>query len=118
MSTHLAAVPVDANQLDLLALVADNSTPLGRLHDLDFHAACIEDGRAHDGYVSTSRVSAILHRRLRDFNPRSLSAKWSGACGPDGFLDKTDIDDPIDPTHSRGNGNKSTKLRRLRGWSP
>jgi hypothetical protein len=116
--TQLAASPVAAEQLDLLSLVADADTPLGRLHDLDFRAACIEDGRAHDGYVSTSRVSAILHARLRDFSPRSLSAKWAGACGPDGFLDKTDIDDPIDPTHSRGNGNKSTKLRRLRGWSP
>lgn len=116
--TTLAARPVDAEQLDLLSLVAESDTPLGKLHDLDFRAACIEDGRAHDGYVSTSRVSAILHSRLRDFNPRSLSAKWMAACGPDGFLDKTDIDAPIDPTHSRGNGNKSTKLRRLRGWNP
>lgn len=116
MTLQLAASPVYGDQLDLLSAIADNSSPLGSLHALDFMAACIADGRAHDGYVSTSRVSAILHARCLDFSPNSLSAKWAPACGPDGFLDKTDIDDPIDPRFSKGNGNKSTKLRRLRGW--
>lgn len=118
MTTHLAAVPVMDDQLDLLTLVADNVTPLGALRAADFRDACAADAETHGGYVSTSRVSRILHDWFGDVNPRWLSAQWAPACGPNGFLDKTDIDQPIDPTHSKGNGNKTTKLRRWRGWSP
>lgn len=114
MTINLAAVPMCDDQLDLLSLVADNVTPLGTLHRDDFRAACQRDAAEHDGWVHPSRVSAILHRWFGEVNPRWLSAQWAPSCGPDGFLDKTDVEAPIDPTHSRGNGNKTTKLRRWR----
>lgn len=117
MTLHLAAIPVCEDQLDLLSLVSDNDTPLGQLHRDDFRAACVEDGRAHNGMVHPSRVSLILHNRFGEINARSLSAQWAGACGPNGFMDKTDIQVPIDARLSKGNGGKTVRLRRLRGWS-
>lgn len=120
--TNLAATPVDPDQLDLLSLVADEQTPLGQLHRDDFRRACLADAATNDGWVHPSRVSALLHRWFGEVNPRWLSAQWVPACGPDGFLDKTDRWAPIDPEHSRGNGGKSVRLRRLRdagrGHSP
>jgi hypothetical protein len=112
--TNLAAHPVDPDQLDLLSLVADEQTPLGSLHRDDFRAACKLDADINGGYVHPSRVSQYLHTQFGDVNPRWLSAQWAPACGPDGFLDKTDIEVPIDATHSRGNGNKTVRLRRWR----
>lgn len=111
--TILAARPVDENQLDLLSLVTDNETPLGSLRRADFEVACRDDAADHDGLVHPSRVSALLHDRFGEINPRWLSAQWAPACGPNGFLRKTDLEAPIDPEHSKGNGNKSVKLRRL-----
>lgn len=112
--TRLAVRPVDEAQLDLLSLVTDNVTPLGSLRRADFEAACRDDAADHDGWVHPSRVSAILHARFGEINPRWLSGQWAPACGKNGFLDKTTTLAPIDPTHSRGNGNKDVKLRRLR----
>lgn len=112
--TTLAATPVDPDQLDLLALVTDNETPLGSLHRDDFRAACMVDAAHHQGWVHPSRVSAILHDRFGEINPRALSAQWAPACGPNGFLDKSDEWAPIDPEHSKGNGGKTVRLRRLR----
>lgn len=102
---------------DLLALLADDYTPLGRVRMDDFRAACRADAEDHDGWVHPSRVSAILHTRFGQIDPRSFSAKWAPACGPDGFLDKTDRLAAIDATHSRGNSNKKVPLRRWRGWA-
>ena len=115
--TTLAAVPICPGQLDLLSLVADNDTPIGSLHRDDFRAACERDATEHDGWVHPSRVSLILHNRFGEVNPRSLSAQWAGACGPNGFLDKTDAWAPIDARLSKGNGGKRIRLRRWRGWS-
>lgn len=114
MTTTLATSPVD--EPDLLTLLADPYTPLGKLRMADFWTACWEDAKANDGWVHPSRVSARLHDRHGDFDPRSFSAKWAPACGRGGFLDKTDVPAPIDPTHSKGNGNKCSVLRRWRGW--
>jgi hypothetical protein len=110
--TTLAAHDLDPNQLDLLALVADNSTPLGRLHRDDFEQAC----RAveFDGIVDPNLVSAWLHTRFGEVKPQWLSAMWCASCGPSGFMDKTDAYVPIDGKHSKGNANKSVQLRRLR----
>ncbi len=102
---------------DLLDLLADGRTPLGKVHMDDFRAACQADAEAHDGDVHPSRVSELLHQRFGEIDPRSFSARWAPACGPNGFLDKTDQLAPIDPEHSRGNGNKEVRLRRWRGWS-
>lgn len=112
--TTLAAVPVDPNQLDLLSLVADTETPLGSLHADDFRHACYFDAVNNDGWVHPSRVSAALTRRFGEFNPRWFSAQWAPACGPNGFLDKTEVEAPIDSSVSKGNGNKTVKLRRWR----
>jgi hypothetical protein len=112
--TTLASQPLDPDQLDMLELIADNQTPLGTLHRDDFKAACLEDASRHEGWVNPNRVSAILHARFGEINPRALSAQWAGACGRNGFLDKTDLLVPIDPKHSRGNGGKSLAMRRVR----
>ena len=112
--TILAARPIDPDQLSILDLVTDIETPLGQLHADDFRAACEVDARTHGGWVHPSRVSWLLHNKFGELNPRWLSAQWGPSCGPKGFLDKTTANAPIDPTHSRGNGNKDVKLRRLR----
>lgn len=104
------------DQPDLLDLLADDRTPLGRLRMDDFRAACWDDAREHDGEVHPSRVSALLHDRFGEIDPRSFSARWAPACGPNGFLDKTDELADISPEHSQGNGNKKVRLRRWRGW--
>ena len=111
--TTLAVRPVA--DPDQLALIADDLTPLGKPFADSFRDACRRDALAHDGYVSTNRVSAILHAELGEVNARRLSAMWGPACGPKGFLVKTSIPEPIDPRHSKGNGNKDTKLRRWVG---
>lgn len=112
--TTLGATPICDDQLDLLSLVSDTATPLGKLHALDFQAACVADGRANDGWVHPSRVSALLHERFGEIKPQWLSAMWMSGCSRNGFLDKTDIEAPIDGKHSRGNSNKTVRLRRLR----
>ena len=112
--TALAHDALDADQLDLLALVADTDTPLGSLHADDFRAAC--EATQHEGVVNPNLVSAWLHARFGEINPRWLSAMWSSACSRKGFLDKTDEWLPIDPTHSRGNGGKRVRARRLRNY--
>lgn len=113
--TILGVGPLD--EPDLLSLIADPYTGLGKLRMEDFKAACRADAEAHDGEVHPSRVSALLHQRFGEIDPRSFSAKWGPACGPKGFLDKTEEPAPIDPTHSKGNGNKDIRLRHWRGWN-
>ena len=113
MTTALSSAPVEAEQLDLLTALADVESPLGRLHADDFQHACriVADT---DGTVNPNHVSAYLHQRFGEINSRWLSAMWCSSCGPKGFLDKTDEWVPIDSTNSKGNGNKSVRLRRLR----
>lgn len=114
--TTLAAIPVTPGQLDLLTCIADTSSPLGSLRYADFRSAYEWDGFKHGGEVDPNRVAALLHRRHRDVKPRTYSAWWAPACGkgPNAFMDKTDIEVPIDPTYSKGNGNKKIALRKLR----
>lgn len=112
--TTLATTPVCDDQLDLLDAIADTETPLGSLHAADFREACEAVADA-DGWVNPNLVSAWLHARWGEIRPRWYSAMWSSSCGSkNGFMDKTDRPVPIDPKHSRGNGNKSTVYRRLR----
>lgn len=115
--TTLATHTLDPDQLDMLELLADDHSVLAKVHADDFKLACWEDAAANDGWVHPSRVSAILHSRFGEIHPQSLSAKWAPACAPlTGFLDKTDVPAQIDPTHSKGNGNKSLPMRFWRGW--
>lgn len=112
--TALAATPVCDGQLDLLEAVAAADSPLT---PKDFMDVCMEIGRQNNGWVNPNLVSARLHQRFDHIKPQWLSAQWAPACGPNGFLNTTDVEVPIDPTHSRGNGNKGIKLRRVRGWA-
>ncbi len=112
--TVVGSGPLD--EPDLLELLADDRTPLGKVHMDDFRAACRAVADQHGGWIHPSRVSDLLHERFGEIDPRSFSARWAPACGPNGFLDKTDVLAPIDPAHSRGNGNKNVRLRRWRGW--
>lgn len=108
--TTLAASPVDANQLDLLDIVAE----AGSLTRADFEQACRAVADA-DGWVNPNLVSAWLHAKHGDIDPRWYSAQWAGACGRNGFLDTfRDIQVPIDGSRSRGNGGKTLPMRRLR----
>jgi hypothetical protein len=112
--TTLSATPVDPHQLNLLDLVADTQTPTGKPFADAFKDACLMDAELNAGQIHPSRVSAILHDALSTFDPRRFSAMWAPACGPNGFMDKTDIYRPIDPNVSRGNGAKEVRLRKLR----
>lgn len=112
--TTLAAIPVCDDQLDLLELVTDEQTPLGSLRAADFRDACWRDANNHSGWVNPNRVTAALHARFGEIKPQWYSAMWSGSCGPNGYMDKTDIEVVIDSRFSRGNGNKKVKLRKWR----
>lgn len=109
--TTLAARPV--TNPDELALFADDWTALAKPFADAFRDACRADALAHDGWVSPNRVRLALLEHP-DYAPRQFSALWGTACSRDGYLDKTDVWVPIDGDGSRGNGNKSVRLRRWR----
>lgn len=109
--TTLATQPTD--EPDLLALIADDWTPLARPFSEKFRDACEAEARAHDGWVDPNRVRARLLDEP-DYEPRRYAAQWAPACGRDGFLVKTDRLVPITGAGSKGNGNKSVPMRRLR----
>jgi hypothetical protein len=113
--TTLATHPVD--DPDQLALIGDDWTPLAVDLAEAFRSACRQDALAHNGYVNPNRVSLLLRSAVGEFNPRWFSARWAPACSAKGFLDKTDVREPIDAAVSRGNGNKDVLLRKWRGWS-
>ena len=112
--TTLTVRPIDANQLDLLAQITHPGTPLGSLHMDDFKAACRWVADRNDGWVDPNKVAHRLRAVFGEINPRAYSGRWAAACGRNGFLDKTDQRVPIDPTISRGNGNKTVLVRRWR----
>lgn len=116
MSVALSTHPVD--DPDQLALIADEWTVTKEQVAIAFHAACWLDACDHDGWVDPSRVRVRLigHFGPDGYNPRQLSALWSTACARDGYLDNTDRWVQITGEGSRGNGNKSVRLRRWRGW--
>lgn len=111
----LATRPVD--EPDLLALIADEQTPLGKPFADKFRDACESEARMCGGWVDPNAV------RLRllddpDYNPRQYAALWSTATArKTGYLDVTDIPVRIHGEGSRGNGNKTTVFRKWRGWA-
>ena len=110
--TTLATHPAD--EPDLLALIADQQTPLGKSFADAFRDACEADARAHGGWVNPNHVRlAMLDHPA--YEPRKYSAQWSPACGRSGFLETTDRPVQISGKGSRGNGNKSTVYRRWVG---
>lgn len=108
--TTLAAFPMDE-----LPFPSDESSPLAKLHAADFEEACraVADDA---GWVNPNLVSAWLRAKWGEVDPRSYSGAWAGACGRNGFMDThREVQVPIDGRHSKGNGNKSLPMRRLRG---
>lgn len=112
--TTLNFAPIDEPTTDLLSLVADASPVMADV----FRAACIAEGREHDGWVNPNAVNARCRRVFADANAtfpsRSYSAQWSKARGPEGFLYSTEIPVQIDGKGSKGNGNKALDWHRLR----
>ena len=112
LSTHPVEDP------DQLALISDTWTVTREMLGREFYYACRYDARGHDGWVDPNRVRArLLHLLGDDINKRQLSALWSTATARDGYLDNTEERVQITGEGSRGNGNKSVRLRRWRGWS-
>lgn len=113
--TTLATHPVD--EPDLLALIADEQTPLGKLFADKFHDACQAEAQMSGGWVDPNAVRLRLIDEP-DYNPRQYAALWSTATArATGYLDNTDVPVRIQGEGSRGNGNKSTTFRKWRGWS-
>lgn len=110
--TTLATQPVD--EPDLLALIADQWTPLAVEFSDKFRAACERVAGRHNGWVDPNLVRAELLDEP-DYEPRRYAAQWSPACGRGGFLVKTDVLVPISGDGSRGNGGKSVPLRKWIG---
>ena len=112
MTLSLATRPTD--EPDLLALLADEQTPLGKPFAEKFKAACQAEARMCGGWVDPNAVRLRLLEDP-DYNPRQYAALWAPACGRGGFLDKTEVPCPIAGAGSRGNSNKSTVFRKWRG---
>ena len=106
MSTQLAAQPVDPDQLDLLSLVADEQTPLGSLRREDFRGACQQDAATHRRCGPPVARLCALASLVRRGEPALVVRAVGSGVWTQGFLDKTDVWAPIDPAHSKGNGNK------------
>lgn len=111
--TALATHQLPDGEADLLSLIADERTPLGKPLADAFRAACEAEAQVHGGWVNPNAVRL----RLLDhpsYEPRQYAALWSTACGRGGYLVKTDRPVQIAGKGSRGNGNKSVFWRR---WS-
>ena len=115
--TTLGTHPVE--DPDQLALIADEWTVTRQMLAVEFRFACFMEATESRGWVDPNRVRARLIRAFGDenINKRQLSALWSTACARDGYLDNTEQWVQITGEGSRGNGNKSVRLRRWRGWS-
>lgn len=109
--TSLGTSPVP--NPDELALFADCWTTVAKPFADRFREACLADGAAHAGEVNPSRVRARLIAGGGIDNPRQLSALWSTATARGGYLVNTETYVPITGEGSRGNTNKSVRLRRL-----
>lgn len=110
--TTLAARPVD--EPDLLTLIADPYTTLGKPFSDKFRAVCEQVAGRHGGWVDPNLVHAELIDEP-DYSPRRYSAQWGPACGKSGFMVKTETRVPICAETSKGNGNKDVFLRRWVG---
>lgn len=116
----LATHPVD--EPDLLALLADEHTTLGKPLADAFRAACETEARvdgSFDGdnppgpyrWVNPSRVRALVLDHP-SYEPRQYAALWSVGCARGGYMTKTERLVAITGEGSRGNTNKSTFWRR------
>lgn len=114
----LAARPVD--EPDLLALLADQETPLGKPFADRFRETCKAVADEHDGWIDPNLVRARM-LAVEDFSAkevRQYAGLWSKAAGRDGYLDvHRDIIVPISGPGSTRNTNKGVPMRRWRGWS-
>ncbi len=112
LATHALPDP------DQLALIADGWTATSIDLADRFREACRIEAATQRGWVHPSRVTARLKADDPDLNMRRVSALWATATGRDGYLDNTDHWRQIDGAVSKGNGNKSVRLRKWRGLVP
>jgi hypothetical protein len=116
--TRLGTGPVE--DPDQLALVADPWTPTRQQLASVFKRACRTVANGADGYVNPNHVRRLVRAYFgpdTEINVRQYSALWSVATARDGYLDNTDNWVQISGPGSLGNGGKSVRLRRWRGWA-
>ena len=102
---------------DLLGLVADTQTPLGRSHYARFLAACEADALTHNGLVSVNRVRAALtvDDQLQ-IDPRAFSGMWAASTGHGRPIQRTEGWEMCRGSSS-GNDGRPYRLRRWVGAS-
>ena len=120
--TSLAVVPVD--EPDLLTLIADTQTPLGKPFADAFRVVCQREAELSgdfDGVSPAGPVDWVNPNRVRlalldhvSYEPRQYAGLWTASCARGGFMVKTDRPVLLAGEGTRGNTNKSTVWRR---WS-
>lgn len=98
---------------DLLTLIADADSPIGRDMVTAFLAACEADAAAHDGRVSVSRVSAALPEDIT--STERYSSLWSRFTGKDRPMRRIPGVWDIREGSRTGNDGKPTPAREWRG---
>lgn len=105
--------PTDA--YDLLELVADAESPIGRTDVDAFLDACRRDAMAHDGLVSVNRVRALMDGR--DIEHHRYSAFWARFTGKDRPMVKaTPADGQVWETCEGSTSGNDGRPYRLRRW--
>lgn len=99
---------------DLLALVADPESPVGRDDVAAFLDACRRDAMAHDGLVSVNRVRKLMDGR--DIEHHRYSAFWARFTGKGRPMVKADGWEVCEGSTS-GNDGRPYRLRRWAGAS-
>lgn len=102
MSAQPQWAPIDDETADLLSLVADPDSPIGRDAPALFLAACESDARAHGGQVSVNRTRALLVNA--DIEPRRLSSFWGHFTGPGRPMVRTGRWEVCAGSYSRNDG--------------
>jgi hypothetical protein len=109
MTTQPTWSASDDETNDLLTLVADATSPIGRDAPDLFLAACRRDAMAHDGLVSVNRVRVLMAEA--DVEPHRYSSFWSAFTGRGKPMVKADAWEPCEGSAS-GNDGRPYRLRR------
>lgn len=102
--------PVDDETCDLLSLVADCGSPIGRDDPEDFLAACRRDAMAHNGEVSVNRVRFLMSDA--GIEPHRYSSFWNTFTGKGRPMIKADRWETCEGSTSGNDG----RPYRLRTW--
>jgi hypothetical protein len=108
--------PVDDDTADLLAMVADAESPVGRDAVAAFLAACEADAANHGGIVSVSRVGAALTEAgIEHHRYSSFWSHFTGHGKPMRPATTADTDPPWEIRRGSKSGNNGKPMR-LRVW--